>query len=139
MAKQIILVDDSSTVLMTAEMALDGLVANGDITSLQKYKEVKKITGANAVMIGRGAVGSPWIFREIKEGRGVTDEEKREVVISHFQAMIEWYGEYGVVLFRKHLHTYSKGLKGASEFRANINRVTDSKEMLELIKNFFKG
>jgi tRNA-dihydrouridine synthase B len=115
------------------------IIANGDIDSYQKAQEVLEYTKADGVMIGRGAVGSPWIFREIKEGRGVTDEEKREVVISHFQAVIEWYGEYGVVLFRKHLHTYSKGLKGASEFRVNINRVTDSKEMLELIKNFFKG
>ena len=51
--------------------------------------------------------------------------------------MVEWYGEYGVVLFRNHLHTYSKGYQGASEFRVKINSITSSKEMLELLERFF--
>ena len=53
--------------------------------------------------------------------------------------MVEWYGEYGVVLFRKHLHTYSKGYKGASDFRKKINSVTSSKVVLEMIEALFKG
>ena len=113
------------------------VLANGNIDSYQKAKLVLEYTNCDGVMIGRGAIGNPWIFREIKENRTINDKEKKEVIIEHFKAMVEWYGEYGVVLFRKHLHTYSKGYKGASEFRTKINNVSSSKEMFEIIDNFF--
>ena len=112
------------------------VIANGDIDSLQKYNWVMEYTKCDGAMIGRGAIGKPWIFKEIKNGK-ITNEEKKEVIIEHFKAMVEWYGEYGVVLFRKHLHTYSKGYQGASEFRVKINSITSSKEMLELLERFF--
>ena len=108
------------------------ILANGDIDSFQKYQEVIDFTKCDGVMIGRGAIGKPWIFKEIREGRDVTKDEKKEVIIEHLKAMVEWYGEYGVVLFRKHLHTYSKGYKGASDFRKKINSVTSSKVSLAL-------
>jgi len=113
------------------------VLANGNIDSYQKAKWVLEYTNTDGVMIGRGSIGNPWIFKEIKEQRSVSNEEKKEVIIEHFKAIIEWYGEYGVVLFRKHLHTYSKGYKGASEFRTKINSITSSNEMFEIIKNFF--
>jgi len=113
------------------------VLANGNIDSYQKAKEVMEYTNTDGVMIGRGSIGNPWIFREIKLQRSVSNEEKKEVILEHFKAMIEWYGEYGVVLFRKHLHTYSKGYKGASEFRTKINSITSSNEMFEIINNFF--
>jgi tRNA-dihydrouridine synthase B len=115
------------------------ILANGDIDSFQKYQEVIDFTKCDGVMIGRGAIGKPWIFKEIREGRDVTKDEKKEVIIEHLKAMVEWYGEYGVVLFRKHLHTYSKGYKGASDFRKKINSVTSSKVVLEMIEELFKG
>ena len=88
-------------------------------------------------MIGRGAIGHPWIFKEIKENRTITNEEKKEVIIEHFKAMVEWYGDYGVILFRKHLHTYSKGYKGASEFRVKVNKIENPNDMLDIINQFF--
>ena len=113
------------------------VLANGNIDSYKKAKEVLEFTNCDGVMIGRGAIGNPWIFKEIKLQRQVTKEEKKDVIIEHFKAMIEWYGEYGVILFRKHLHTYSKGYQGASEFRTKVNAVTSSKDMYELVKEFF--
>ena len=113
------------------------VLANGDIDSYQKAKEVLDYTKCDGVMIGRGAIGHPWIFKEIKENRTITNEEKKEVIIEHFKAMIEWYGDYGVILFRKHLHTYSKGYKGASEFRVKVNKIENPNDMLDIINQFF--
>jgi tRNA-dihydrouridine synthase B len=114
------------------------LVANGDITSLQKYKEVKKITGANAVMIGRGAVGNPWIFYQIKNDLETVKKEKiKEIVLEHFFSMLKFYGDKGVGIFRKHLHTYSKNFPDATKFRDRVNRTDDAKEIVKCIEEFF--
>ncbi len=114
------------------------VIANGDITDYEKAQEVLAITKADGVMIGRGAIGKPWIFYQLKQKQAQVDESlKKEVILEHFRQMVQFYGEYGVVLFRKHLHTYSKGYPGASQFREIVNRVTDKEEMEELIERFF--
>ena len=114
------------------------LVANGDITTFEKYKEVKKITGADAIMIGRGAVGNPWIFYQIKNSLNEIDKDKiKEIVLEHFDAMVEVYEDKAVGIFRKHLHTYSKNFPNASEFRNSVNRVDDPMIIREYITNFF--
>jgi len=114
------------------------VIANGDITDLAKAKYVLEYTKADGVMIGRGAVGKPWIFHQIsKEDDNISDELKKQIIIEHFNAMIDHYKEYGVVMFRKHLHTYSKGYDNANSFRDKVNNTTSSKEMLEIIENFF--
>jgi len=116
------------------------VIANGDIDSKEKAKWVLDYTKCDGVMIGRGAVGRPWIFKEIKEDIEVTKDLIADVVLEHFDQMINFYGEYGVVLFRKHLHTYSKyGYKAASEFRNKINYITDVKEAREVIEEFFRN
>ena len=115
------------------------VIANGDIDSPQKAKWVLDYTGADGIMIGRAAVGSPWIFKQIKEGIDeVTPELIKEVVLEHYDQMISYYGVYGAILFRKNLHSYSKaGYQGASAFRNEINRMTDISEMREVIERFF--
>ncbi len=114
------------------------VIANGDITSFEKAQEVLAYTKADGVMIGRGAVGKPWIFYQLKNAQEFVDEETKLAIIKeHFLQMVEFYGEYGVVLFRKHLHTYSKGYPNASQFREKINNVTQKEEMLQLIEEFF--
>ena len=117
------------------------VVANGDIDSASKAKWVLNYTKCDGIMVGRGAVGRPWIFKEMKEGKEILSKELiSSVVLEHFEQMIKFYGEYGVVLFRKHLHTYSKyGYSGASKFRDSINRVTDVSQARDLIKNFFNS
>jgi len=114
------------------------VIANGDITSLEKAKKVLEHTSANGVMIGRGAVGNPWIFYQIaNNNETISCELKKEIIIEHLNKMCEHYGQYGVVMFRKHLHTYSKGYDGAGNFRDKVNKIDDPKEILELINNFF--
>jgi len=114
------------------------VIANGDITDLAKAKYVLEHTGADGIMIGRGAVGKPWVFHQIASGNEIISNElKKEIIIEHFNKMIEHYHEYGVVMFRKHLHTYSKGYDGANNFRQKINQITSPQEMLDTIKEFF--
>jgi tRNA-dihydrouridine synthase B len=114
------------------------VIANGDITDLAKAKYVLEHTKADGVMVGRGAVGKPWIFHQIaNSNETISNELKKEIIIEHFTKMCEHYGEYGTVMFRKHLHTYSKGYDGANQFRQVINTITDPAVMLEEIKKFF--
>ena len=114
------------------------VIANGDIKNRQKAMEVLDYTKADGVMIGRGAVGKPWIFEQIKNNKDeIPNDLKRDIIIEHFDAMIKHYGVYGCVMFRKHLHTYSKGYDGANEFRQKVNHINDEQKMKELIKIFF--
>lgn len=115
------------------------VIANGDIDSPQKAEWVLEHTGADGVMIGRGAVGKPWIFKQIKEGmREPTSELIKEVVLEHFDQMIEHYDKYGAIVFRKNLHSYSKaGYQGASSFRNLVNNIEDPIEMRKVISEFF--
>ena len=114
------------------------VIANGDITSYQIAHEVLRITKADGLMIGRGVMGNPWIFKQLKEGKeNLSLDEKSEIILEHFDNMIEFHGGHGAVLFRKHLHNYSKGYQGASSFRDLINRISDVEEARETIVRFF--
>lgn len=115
------------------------VIANGDIDSPQKARWVLEHTGADGIMIGRAAVGKPWIFQQIKEG---TDEVSgaliKAVVLEHFDQMVSYYDKYGAIMFRKNLHAYSKaGYQGASAFRDTVNRLEDPVQMREVIESFF--
>ena len=115
------------------------VLANGDIDSPAKAKWVLEHTGADGLMIGRAAVGKPWIFKQIKEGMEEASSELiKEVVLEHFDQMIKHYDKYGAIVFRKNLHSYSKaGYQGASVFRNLVNRIEDPAEMRGVIDEFF--
>ncbi len=114
------------------------VIANGDITSFEKAKEVMEITKCDGLMIGRAAVGAPWIFHQIKTGESeVSKELKKEVILEHFDQMVAFHGDRGVIMFRKHLHTYSKGIEGAASFRVLVNKIEDKRVIRELIEQFF--
>ncbi|MGX2970786.1 tRNA dihydrouridine synthase [Helicobacter sp. T3_23-1059] len=129
------------------------LIANGEIDSPSKAIEVLDFTGANGVMIGRAALKSPWIFWQIKqnlksstfsakssekyENQELPKVIKREIVLEHFDSMIDFYGERGAIMFRKNLHAYAKGEEGASAFRNVVNNMTNPKSMREAIEEFF--
>lgn len=115
------------------------VIANGDIDSYEKAKWVLEHTGADGVMIGRGAVGAPWIFHQLKTGTKEIDPKvKHEIVMEHYDKMIEFYGQRGVSMFRKHTHTYSKGYRGASALRNDVNRIDDIDTYRNVIDEFFK-
>ena len=112
------------------------VVANGDINS-ENAKKVLEQTGCDALMIGRAGIGNPWVFYEIKNDKTVDAKTKKKIIIAHFNAMLEHYGEHGVAIFRKHLHKYSKGLEGAGAFRDEINRIENPNDILQKIERFF--
>lgn len=116
------------------------VIANGDIDSYEKAKWVLEHTGADGVMIGRGAVGAPWIFHQLRTGSADIEQTlKHAIIMEHFDKMIEFYGAHGVPMFRKHTHTYSKGFKGASVLRNEVNRIADIAEYRAILDDFFKN
>lgn len=116
------------------------VIANGDIDSYEKANWVLEHTGADGVMIGRGAVGAPWIFHQLKNASEFIDEKvKHAIIMEHYDKMIEFYGQRGVAMFRKHTHTYSKGYKGASKLRNEVNAIADIKQYRDVIDDFFKN
>lgn len=112
------------------------VIANGDIDA-RNASEILAKTGCDGLMIGRASIGRPWIFSEIKGANGVNKELKKEIILAHFDAMLDRYGEHGVGIFRKHLHQYSKGIDAASSFRDEINRITDPSLARMRIEEFF--
>ena len=116
------------------------VIANGDIDSFEKAKWVLEHTGADGVMIGRGAVGAPWIFHQLRSGEEHVDQNlKHEIIMEHFDKMIDFYGSHGVAMFRKHTHTYSKGYRGASALRNQVNSIDDIQEYRDVLDAFFKN
>ena len=114
------------------------VIANGDIDSYEKAQWVLEYTGADGVMIGRGAVGAPWIFHQLKSGSVEIDRLlKHEIIMEHFDKMIDFYGPRGVSMFRKHTHTYSKGYQGASVLRDKVNRIDAVAQYRDVIDTFF--
>jgi len=116
------------------------VIANGDIDSYEKAKWVLEHTGADGVMIGRGAVGAPWIFSQLRTGNEFVEQSlKHEIIMEHFDKMIEFYGPHGVPMFRKHTHTYSKGYRGASVLRNDVNKISHPNEFRKVLDDFFQN
>ncbi|EHL21771.1 nifR3 family TIM-barrel protein [Acidovorax sp. NO-1] len=110
------------------------VVANGDITSPEKARDVLAATGADAIMIGRAAQGRPWIFREIGHFLATGEHlapplvaEVRRLLLDHLQDHYSLYGELtGVRSARKHIAWYLRALPGGEAFRQHINTIEDS-------------
>lgn len=121
------------------------VIANGDINTPVKAKQVLEYTGADGVMIGRAAQGKPWIFREIQHfldtGEHLAEpslEEIRATLLDHINNLYAFYGEYaGVRIARKHISWYSKGCRGGGGFRNTVNRVDTAKQQYEMVSQFF--
>ena len=121
------------------------IIANGDITTPEKAREVLDYTGVNALMIGRAAQGRPWIFREIdhylRTGEKLAEptlQEVRAILVEHLHNLYQFYGEYtGVRMARKHISWYSKGQRHGAAFRQAVNRVDTSEEQLAMTHAFF--
>jgi tRNA-dihydrouridine synthase B len=122
------------------------VVANGDITSPEKAREVLRATGADAVMVGRAAQGRPWIFREIVHflatGAHLAPPlvaEVRRALLGHLQDHYALYGEYtGVRSARKHIGWYVKALPGGAAFRDRMNNIENSAEQFAAVAAFFE-
>jgi len=121
------------------------VIANGDIATPEKVKQVLDYTRADAVMIGRAAQGRPWMFREIQHyletGNRLPPPEVAEihrVLVTHLNELYEFYGEFtGVRVARKHISWYTKGLAGSAAFRHAMNQLETRGEQLAAVDEFF--
>jgi nifR3 family TIM-barrel protein len=134
------------------------VIGNGDVKTVADATRMLETTGCDYVMIGRGALGNPWIFRELLGGPKPTNEERCELVLRHFRQHMVFSAEArvhrdvlppeeraredefrGVHSFRNHLAWYAHGLFGASAFRATINKVDTKKQVEDALEQFFLG
>ena len=121
------------------------VIANGDILTPEDAEEALRQSGADGVMIGRGAYGRPWLLgqtmRWLTTGERRSDptiEEQYGVIVEHYRMMLDHYGiETGVNMARKHLGWYTKGLPGSAEFRNTVNQIGDPERVLTMIDDFY--
>jgi tRNA-dihydrouridine synthase B len=121
------------------------IVANGDIHDEKKAQQVLKFTGADAIMIGRAAQGRPWIFQHIAHylarGERLATPSPQwigNLLLEHLDALYSLYGSrHGVRIARKHIAWYSRQMRGAAEFRQEINKVESTRDQLDLVKRYF--
>ncbi len=114
------------------------VVANGDIKTKADADFVKSEYGADAVMIGRQALGRPWVLAEVS-GRAVVRPPVVETVLEHLELMQKYYGAKAIFIARKHIAWYSVGMNGGAAFRASVNQATDAESVKTLIRDFFGG
>ena len=121
------------------------VIGNGDVIDEESALEMFKETNVDGIMIGRGAFGNPWIFREIihylETGEKLpkpTNEEKLEVIKKHVELAVKEKGEIAVKELRKHIAWYTKNLKNSSEFRNKINTIEQEGELINYIDEYFK-
>ena len=121
------------------------VIGNGDVTSPEKAKALIDRTGCDGIMIGRGAEGNPWIFRQVvsylKTGEILdppSPAEKKALAIRHAELMLKYKGEHiAIQEMRKHLAWYTAGMPNSSRFRGRINTMTTMGELLEGVSEIF--
>ena len=108
------------------------VIANGDVRTVADIERIQAHTGCQGVMIGRAAIGNPWIFSRLDRSQ-VPPEESRRVILEHLQRMLDFYGESrGLVLFRKHVVRYLSDQPLSSENRQSLLTATRPVEFLEI-------
>ncbi len=121
------------------------VVGNGDLNSPEAVVRFFAVTGADGAMIGRGALGNPWIFRQtLQFFQGAVPEppsleEKEETILRHLRMTVDSRGEkHGIREFRKHLLWYTRGLRGGSEFRSQVANWVTYAEVVGRVQEYFE-
>ncbi len=122
------------------------VIANGDICGIDDVATAFAQSGADGVMIGRGAYGKPWLLGQVmhwlRTGIALPEpdiDEQYAVIIEHYLGMLELYGEdVGVKIARKHLGWYTKGLHGSAEFRNQVNFIDNPQQVMDELARFYE-
>lgn len=121
------------------------VIVNGDICGIEDVAQAVAQSGADGVMIGRGAYGRPWLLGQVMHWLQTgevrpdpTIEEQYRLIVEHYQSMLDHYGAVtGVNMARKHLGWYTKGLPGSAEFRNRVNFIDDAQDVLANLEAFY--
>ena len=121
------------------------VIVNGDITTEEEARDALDQSGADGVMIGRGAYGRPWFLRQVahflRTGGKLAPpplSEQLATLLEHYDAMLAHYGTHtGLKIARKHVAWYSKGLHGSAEFRTRINQLETPDQVRATIREFY--
>ena len=121
------------------------VIGNGDIIDEESALKMFEYTGVDGIMIGRGAIGNPWIFEQIKyflenneKMSKPTNKEKYEIIKKHIELNVQEKGNIvGINEIRKHISAYAKNMPEASKFRDEINHITEVNILIEKIQEFF--
>jgi tRNA-dihydrouridine synthase B len=122
------------------------VIGNGDVESEDDAVRMLAESGADGVMVGRGAYGRPWLLGQIaafiESGQRHPPPplaQQMEILIDHFEAMLTHYGtEAGVRVARKHVGWYSKGLPGGAAFRGEVMRISEPEAVKDAVRNFYR-
>ena len=121
------------------------VIGNGDIDTAQDAQRMLQYTGCHAVMVGRGAMGNPWLFRDwlrLQKGMepaAVTAQERVDTAMEHARQLLAHKGDYiGVREMRKHMAWYLKGLRGAAQVRQKFNFAESLAQMEDILMNYLR-
>ena len=122
------------------------VIGNGDVKSKEDALKMFETTNVDGIMIGRAAIGNPWIFEEIinylegKPQREVSNKERLEVIKEHIELEVKEKGEdTGIKEMRKHLAYYVKNTKHASKIRDKINKIAKKEELIDCLSEYFEN